>query len=255
MDLALPPTEELKLLLLLLLALVLSAVIGLEREIRQKSAGLRTHTLVGVGAALFMLISKFGFGDVLQPQHVMLDPSRVAAQIVSGIGFIGAGVIFVRRDAVRGLTTAAVVWVTAAVGMACGAGLPWLAIATTAAHLCVVFGFTSISRRIPLSRHAPKELRLLYEDGSGALRRALVVCTESNFAVTEVSVERTSAAGAGRGDGRARRDIGETEGADGIVAVRLFVRGAGSVTDLAARLGDVPGMVQVTAGRPEYVNE
>ena len=94
------------------LALVLSASIGLDRELRQKSAGLRTYTLVGVGSALFMLISKYGFFDVLKPGEVILDPSRVAAQIVSGIGFIGAGLIFVRRDSVRGLTTAAGVWLT-----------------------------------------------------------------------------------------------------------------------------------------------
>src|SRR5580692_7675679 len=85
------------------LALVLSAAIGLEREIRQKNAGLRTHTLVGVGAALFMLISKYGFTDVLEPRLIVLDPSRVAAQVVTGVGFLGAGLIFGRRDAVRAL--------------------------------------------------------------------------------------------------------------------------------------------------------
>ncbi len=95
-------------------AVLLSAAIGLEREIRQKDAGLRTHTLVGIGAALFMLTSKYGFTDMLAGRLVSLDPSRMAAQIVSGIGFLGAGLIFVRRDAVRGLTTAAAVWVTAA---------------------------------------------------------------------------------------------------------------------------------------------
>ncbi len=73
------------------LALVLSAAIGLEREIRQKNAGLRTHTLVGVDAALFMLISKYGFNDVLRTGQVILDPSRVAAQTVTGVGFLGAG--------------------------------------------------------------------------------------------------------------------------------------------------------------------
>src|SRR5581483_11487832 len=81
----------------LLIALGLAFVVGLEREIRHKSAGLRTHTLVGVGSALFVLISKYGFSDVLEPSRVVLDPSRVAAQIVSGIGFLGAGLIFVRR--------------------------------------------------------------------------------------------------------------------------------------------------------------
>ena len=86
----------------LALALLLSAAVGLEREWRQKDAGLRTHTLVGVGAALFMLVSKYGFSDVAVRRLVLLDPSRVAAQIVSGIGFLGAGLIFIRRDSVRG---------------------------------------------------------------------------------------------------------------------------------------------------------
>ena len=90
----------------LTLALVLSALVRLEREVRQKAAGLRTYTLVGVSAALFMLISKYGLMDVIENNRVVVDPSRVAAQIVSGIGFIG-GVIFMLRDVVRGLTTAA----------------------------------------------------------------------------------------------------------------------------------------------------
>ena len=87
----------------LALALVLSSLIGLEREFRAKSAGLRTHTLVGVAAALIMLVSKYGFGDTIVKYAIVLDPSRVAAQIVSGIGFIGGGLIFVQRDIVRGL--------------------------------------------------------------------------------------------------------------------------------------------------------
>jgi putative Mg2+ transporter-C (MgtC) family protein len=115
---SLPAAEGLRQVAELGLALLLSAIIGVEREIRQKSAGLRTHTLVGVGAALFMLISKYGFMDVVAYGRITLDLSRVAAQIVSGIGFLGAGLIFVRRDAVRGLTSAAGVWMTAAVGAA-----------------------------------------------------------------------------------------------------------------------------------------
>jgi putative Mg2+ transporter-C (MgtC) family protein len=133
----------------LFLAFLLSALVGLEREIRQKSAGLRTYTLVGVSAALFMLISKYGFMDVLRNDRVVVDPSRVAAQIVSGIGFIGGGVIFMRRDVVRGLITAASVWLTAALGMACGAGLPILAIATTAGHIIIMFVFRSWSATCP----------------------------------------------------------------------------------------------------------
>jgi putative Mg2+ transporter-C (MgtC) family protein len=131
------------------LAFFLSAVIGLEREIRHKSAGLRTYTVVGTAAALFVLISKYGFTDVLAANSIVLDPSRVAAQIVSGIGFIGAGLIFVSQDQVRGLTTAATVWLVTAIGMACGAGLPWLALAATGAYFIVALIFPLILRVIP----------------------------------------------------------------------------------------------------------
>jgi putative Mg2+ transporter-C (MgtC) family protein len=130
------------------LAFALSAAIGLEREIRHKSAGLRTYTVVGTAAALFVLISKYGFTDVLAVNSIVLDPSRVAAQIVSGIGFIGAGLIFVSQDQVRGLTTAATVWLVTAIGMACGAGLPWLAFAATGAYFVVALIFPLIERVI-----------------------------------------------------------------------------------------------------------
>jgi putative Mg2+ transporter-C (MgtC) family protein len=131
------------------LAFLLSALIGLEREIRHKSAGLRTYTVVGTAAALFVLISKYGFTDVLVGNIIALDPSRVAAQIVSGIGFIGAGLIFVSQDQVRGLTTAATVWLVTAIGMACGAGLPWLALAATGAYFVVSLIFPFILRVLP----------------------------------------------------------------------------------------------------------
>ena len=143
-------------------AFALSSAIGLERELRQKSAGLRTYTLVGVASALIMLISKYGFTDVIVAGRVVLDPSRVVAQVVSGIGFIGGGLIFVRRDAVRGLTTAAAVWLTAAVGMAAGAGLAILALAVTGVHFIVAYGYTPLARRLPRPRtwssHRPPEL-------------------------------------------------------------------------------------------------
>jgi hypothetical protein len=107
------------------LDLALSACGGVEPEIRQKNARLRTHAVVGLGAALFMLISKYGFSDVIRPR-LIADPSRVAAQVVSGVGSLGTGLIFVRCDAVRSLTTAAAVWVTAAIAAA-AAGLAALA--------------------------------------------------------------------------------------------------------------------------------
>jgi len=141
----------------LALAFMLSAVIGLERELKQKSAGLRTYTIVGVSAALFLLISKYGFDNVLVPGHVEVDPSRVAAQIVTGIGFIGAGLIFVQGVTVRGLTTAATVWMVTAIGMACGAGLLVLAVATTVLYFVIALGFPRLLRLLP-GRPSPAEL-------------------------------------------------------------------------------------------------
>jgi putative Mg2+ transporter-C (MgtC) family protein len=138
------------------IAFLLSALIGLEREIRHKSAGLRTYTVVGTAAALFLLISKYGFTNVLVTDRVVLDPSRVAAQIVTGIGFIGAGLIFVRGDRVAGLTTAATVWLVTGIGMACGAGLPLLAVAATVAYFIVALVFPILLRILP-GAHIPAE--------------------------------------------------------------------------------------------------
>ena len=97
-------------------------VIGLDREYRVKDAGFRTHFLVALGSALMMIVSQYGFADILTHTGVGLDPSRIAAQVVSGIGFIGAGTIIIHRQLVRGLTTAASLWATAGIGLAAGVG-------------------------------------------------------------------------------------------------------------------------------------
>ena len=114
-----------------ILAAFLGGIIGLEREYRAKEAGFRTHFLVGLGAAVFMVLSKYGYDDVVAKELVRLDPSRIAAQVVSGIGFIGAGCIIFQKHVVRGLTTAAGLGVTSAIGLACGSGMYWLAVAAT----------------------------------------------------------------------------------------------------------------------------
>jgi len=137
-------------------AFLLSASVGLEREIRRKSAGLRTYTVVGTAAALFLLISKYGFTNVISADRIVLDPSRVAAQIVTGIGFIGAGVIFVHGDRVNGLTTAATIWLVTGIGMACGAGLTLLALAATIAYFIVALVFPLLMRLLP-GRQIPTE--------------------------------------------------------------------------------------------------
>lgn len=219
------------------LALVLSAAIGLEREMRQKSAGMRTYTLVGVGAALFMLISKYGFTDVMSPGRVMLDPSRVAAQIVSGIGFLGAGIIFVRRDSVRGLTTAAGVWLTAAVGAAAGAGLPLIAALSTGIYLVVTLVFPALTRHLPSSATAISAIQVRYPDGRGILRDVLEQVTVRGFAIDELSTARA-------GNGRA---LDSRPGAQPMVKVTMQVHGKGQLNDLAAGLSELPGVHAVVA--------
>jgi putative Mg2+ transporter-C (MgtC) family protein len=225
------------------LAFVLSALIGVEREIRHKSAGLRTYTLVGFGAALIMLVSKYGFMNVLESNRVVLDPSRVAAQIVTGIGFIGGGLIFVRRTNVRGLTTAAIVWLTAAIGMACGAGLPILALAVTAGHFIIVFGFPFIASRLPRSRWTPSLLQICYYDGKEALREVLVKCTQHNFAVSRLQVEKEELP----------TSLEDT--AKRTVTVALEIQGTGSISKLASKLADIDGVVSVNAGDVNVVTD
>ena len=124
----------------LIAAMVLGGVIGIEREFRSKDAGFRTHFLVALGSALFTVVSQYGFGIDLK------DSSRVAAQVVSGIGFLGAGTIIFQKNMVRGLTTAAGLWVTAAIGLACGTGLYVVATITTA---LVLIGLESLHTFIP----------------------------------------------------------------------------------------------------------
>ena len=151
MHLFLTDGQGVRQLLELCAAFVLSSIVGLEREVRRKSAGLRTYAVVGTTAALFLLISKYGFNDVLVTGRIVLDPSRVAAQIVTGIGFIGAGLIFVRTGRVTGLTTAATVWLVTGIGMACGAGLLLLALVVTCLYMVVAFAFPSLIRMLPAS--------------------------------------------------------------------------------------------------------
>lgn len=124
----------------LIIAMVLGGIVGLEREYRAKDAGFRTHFLVALGSALFTLLSVYGFTEGVK------DTSRVAAQVVSGIGFLGAGIIVFQKNVIRGLTTAAGLWVTAAIGMACGVGQFYMAVLVT---VLMLFGLEVLSHFIP----------------------------------------------------------------------------------------------------------
>lgn len=207
----------------LVLAFALSALIGLERQVRGKSAGLRTQAIVGTASALFLLVSKYGFADVLGP-NVTLDPSRVAAQVVSGIGFLGAGLILTRRGTVRGLTTAASVWETAAIGMAAGAGLWVLALVVTALHFTIVFGFTWINRWTSPKYSGPSLVEVTYRDGAGILRELLRLITRSGWHVTHAEPRHSD---------------------DGEASIRIEVDGRRGIEDLIAALSGVEDVHQV----------
>ena len=130
------------------LALVLGAVVGFERESREHAAGMRTVALVALGSCLFTLVSAFGFMAFLSIPHIQVDPTRIASYIVAGIGFLGAGSIFFSReqDRVTGLTTAAAIWLIAAIGMACGAGLLLVAVVGTILALLVLIALRFVER-------------------------------------------------------------------------------------------------------------
>nr|WP_246328389.1 MgtC/SapB family protein [Curtobacterium pusillum] len=205
-----------------MLAFALASLIGLERQLRSKSAGIRTQAIVGTASALMLLVSKYGFGDVLVPDHVVLDPSRVAAQIVSGVGFLGAGLILTRRGAVRGLTTAAAVWETAAIGMAAGAGLWLLALVVTALHFVVVFGYTAIVRALSASAEQTMTLDVVYDAGRGVLPDVLALVTAGGWRVARL----------------VRQDADRTDA----TAVRIDIAGRAEGAALIARIGEVEGV-------------
>ncbi|WP_374166483.1 MgtC/SapB family protein [Arcticibacter sp. MXS-1] len=136
------------------LAALFGAIIGLERERKNWAAGLRTHMLVCVGSALTMMVSAYGFMDVLGTKNVVLDPSRIAAQVISGIGFIGAGtILFLRQGIVRGLTTAAGLWTVAAIGLATGGGMYFAASIATTLAIIILFILQPFEIDIPTKVH------------------------------------------------------------------------------------------------------
>ena len=158
----------------LVLAAVLGSVIGFERERLAWAAGLRTHMLVCVSSALLMIVSQFGFADVLGDPHVQLNPAQMAGQVVSGIGFLGAGAILLRGEIVRGLTTAASLWSVAAIGLAVGGGMHTAAIASTIIILIILAGIKPLERRYITTRQ--RRLTMRVERGTltlGTLHDAL----------------------------------------------------------------------------------
>lgn len=207
-------------------AFVLSSIIGLERELRHKVAGLRTHAFVGMGSAVFMLISKYGFNDVLQPGLVVNNPGQLAGQIITGIGFLGGGIIFVRRDSAKGIVTAVSIWVVAGTGMAAGAGLYALAVASTVGALLITLVFTPVTARLRRSQTVVGEVSLTYRQGTGVLRQSMAELTRCGCMVEALKVTPAITA-------------------DTDVCVVLEVRGPTKLADLTAVLAQIPGVVTV----------
>jgi putative Mg2+ transporter-C (MgtC) family protein len=213
----------------LLLAAVLGSAVGWERERLQWAAGLRTHMLVAVGSCLMIIVSAYGFTSVLGPR-VILDPSRVAAQVVTGVGFLGAGSIILRNEAIKGLTTAASVWAVAGVGLAAGAGLYSAAVATTVIILVILAGLKPLEERYRASR---TNLELRIKARSGELPLSLLERTLGGRAarVRQVVVRPADA-----------------EGEDDVTLMLTRVS-AGDTADIIRKLEAVDGVLQIGEAR------
>jgi putative Mg2+ transporter-C (MgtC) family protein len=174
-----PDLSAVEVVLRIVLAAVLGGAIGAEREIREREAGLRTHLLVSVGAALFTLVSAYAWHDFAfsVESGVTLDPTRISAQIVTGIGFLGAGAIIRQGLSVRGLTTAATLWVVAAIGLASGAGYYWAAVVTTVLVLVTLWPLRILAQPV-ITRFRPTDPRLYVELAAGGTAAPVVEALE-----------------------------------------------------------------------------
>ena len=172
----------------LALAAVLGAVLGLERELREREAGLRTHLLVSVGSALFTIVSAYGFREFVV-SGASVDPTRIAAQIVTGIGFLGAGAIIRQGLAIRGLTTAATLWVVAAIGLASGAGYYSAAVITTAVALAALWPLRAITYRV-VNRFRGESGLLLVQLPAGQSPAAVIDTIESEARIETIEIRQ-----------------------------------------------------------------
>lgn len=223
------PELSIHLLARLLLASFLGGLIGLEREIHGRPAGFRTHLLVSLGACLFT-ISSFEvysiFGNFSGNGPVGVDPGRIAAQVVPGIGFLGAGAIIRERASIRGLTTAACLWVAAALGIACGIGLYWLAISVTLVALVNLLLLKEVERR--LTRDTYVMVKVWGEDRGDFLATVYQV-------LNETGIENV--------DAKLQKDLEK-----GVISIELQVKQArkGSSVELLTRLSAVDGVKRVS---------
>ena len=173
----------------LALASFFGAVIGLERERKDWAAGLRTHMMVCLGAALTMIVSAYGFTEVLETPHIALDPSRIAAQVISGIGFIGAGtILFLKQGVIRGLTTASGLWTVAAIGLATGGGMYFAALLTTFLALIILWILKPIEKRVT-GKFKQKSMRIVIAGKNNSANIIHKIFQADYLQVADFSVE------------------------------------------------------------------
>lgn len=181
----------LELTLRVIIAVVLGGAIGLEREFGEHAAGFRTHILVCLGSALIMMLSSYGFSGFIYETNVRMDPARLAAQVISGIGFLGAGTILRTGMTVSGLTTAASLWVVAAIGLAVGAGFYYGALLTAFTAFFSLFMLNKLEKRFsPFSKSASvRQLSLVIADGPRHIGKVLFILKEQNISISDISIE------------------------------------------------------------------
>ena len=181
----------------MLVASLCGGLIGLERSRRQKDAGIRTHMIVALGAAMIIIVSKYGFFDILQYEGLRADASRIASNVVTGVGFLGAGVIFVKDISIKGLTTAAGIWTTAGVGLAIGAGMYPLGIA---ASLIMIFSQLFLHRFFTKLENTANEFIVVVTDTKDSVKNLKAKLAEMNIHVEKCNLTRNN-------DGTLRLDI------------------------------------------------
>jgi putative Mg2+ transporter-C (MgtC) family protein len=174
----------------LALASFLGAMIGLERERKDWAAGLRTHMMVCVGASLTMMVSAYGFSDVLGTKNVILDPSRIAAQVISGIGFIGAGtILFLKQGIIRGLTTASGLWTVGAIGLATGGGMYFAAFCATVLAIIILWILQPFERKFS-SLFVQKSLKVVVTEQVVSVAVIEKIINAATLEVSQFSVEK-----------------------------------------------------------------
>src|SRR3954453_10738481 len=210
------------------------ALIGLERESRNQLAGIRTHALVAAGAAVFTVAGAHGFPDMVRGPNV--DPMRVAAQIASGIGFIGAGAIIRDRGAVRGVTTAAALWTSAALGLAAGAGLWWVAVAGAVITLVVLVGLRPLSGRLLTPFATPlRTIDVEYQKGHGTIGPLVEAIRDAGAQIDDLHIRDSD------------------EGTTRSVAVDVRVRDPSDLDDVTSALAALPEVERCVIRRtPDY---